>query len=93
MDNSLKLVVLFNATHTQYCILAHNESPEVAQEVVKGNAERGVPMILDQGKAHRAENIESCRACRETVLRQATTTPKPKFSKNFKKTATPAPSK
>ena len=79
MKDQLKLVILLNAVHNQYCVLAHNASAESAQDVVKANAEHGVPMILDQRSRHKTENAIDCRACRETVARAANLQPKPKF--------------
>jgi hypothetical protein len=89
MENNQKLVVLFNATQTEYCVLAHNSTPENAQDVVKLNADRGVPLVLDQHRPHKTESAIDCRTCREIVVQQLKMQPKPKFVRQFTAQAAP----
>ena len=79
----LKLVVVYDRNQNEYSISAHNQTPEQAD----GCAAEWSPylrpacsfIVLDQGRWHRTEQAQDCRACRETVARSAHLEPQPKF--------------
>jgi len=75
----MKLVLLFDAAHNEYCVLAHNSTPENAEDVVKLNADRGTTIVFEQSVSHREPEAARCRTCREIVRRQASIQPLPKF--------------
>lgn len=81
----LHLVVLYDANHNQYSVLAHNQNAEEAKRLVEEQTAAecsGVSLIvLDQAKHHRQQDPERCRACREIVDRKAHISPKPRFTR------------
>jgi hypothetical protein len=81
----LQLVVLYDANHNAYSILAHNRSPEEAQRIVAEQTSAECSgcsvIVLDQLKRHRVGDAERCRACRERVKDAAHVTPQPQFTR------------
>ena len=79
----LKLVVAYDRNRNEYSIAAHNRTPEEADGHVAQWSPHLRPdcsfIVLDQGRRHRTEEAQDCRACRETVARSAHLEPQPKF--------------
>jgi hypothetical protein len=79
----LKLVVAYDRNPNEYSIVAHNRTPEEAEEHVAQWSPHLRPgctfMVFAQARRHRTEEPTDCRACREIVARSAQFEPQPKF--------------
>ena len=79
----LKLVVAYDRNRNEYSLVAHNQTPEEAQAFLdrwSSHLREGhLFCVLDQVKRHAKEDVQICRACRETVVRSAHFEPQPKF--------------
>ena len=79
----LKLVVAYDRNRNEYSLVAHNQTPEEAQSYLdqwsRHLREGNSFIVLDQTKRHVTEKAQSCRACRETVVRAAHLEPQPTF--------------
>lgn len=83
-ETQLNLVIIYNAAENTYALSAHNQPADKAKELVEKfnpHMKSGFTLItLEQKKAHKTEDAQQCRACRETVRRalgsRLTTVPK-----------------
>jgi hypothetical protein len=84
----LKLVVAYDRNRNEYSIAAHNRTPEEADAHVEQWTPHLRPdctfMVLAQSRRHQTEEVEDCRACRDTVARSAHLEPQPKFIRRSK---------
>lgn len=82
-EQSFSLVIIYCAAENTYSLSAHNQTPDKAKELVEKfnpHMKPGFTLItLDQHKAHKTEDAQNCRACRETVRRSSGLQPLPKF--------------
>lgn len=82
-DTKLQLVIIYSASENTYSLSEHNQLPDKATALVEDFNPHMKPgyklMTLDQHKAHKTEDAQNCRACRETVQRSSGLQPLPKF--------------
>ena len=73
-QTKLHLIVLYNAPMNEYSLSAHNQTPEQAEQFVrelKPRLEPGSSLItLDQRAAHKTDEAQSCKTCRERSCRR-----------------------
>lgn len=82
-ETRLQLVIVYNAAESTYSLSEHNQPPDKANALVEEfnpHMKPGYQLItLEQQKAHKAEDAQNCRACRETVRRSSGLQPIPRF--------------
>ena len=78
MENSLKLVTLYDATRNEYTLFRHNLTTDEANDAVRELSARLFGLfVLDQHAKHSAADPEICEACRRDVERTSHVQPKP----------------
>ena len=81
----LKLVVAYDRNRNEYSLVAHNQTPEEAQSFLDRWAQYlrqgSFLLVLDQARRHATEEVQECRACRETVARSDHFARQPKFTR------------
>jgi hypothetical protein len=81
----LRLVIVHDAGNNEYCVSAHNITPEEADALIQEwnqHLVEGCRMLdIAQPKPHRAPTAQECRACRDTVARSSGFDHKPKFKR------------
>jgi hypothetical protein len=81
----LKLIVGYDRNRNEYSLVKHNQTSEEAQSFLdqwtQHVREGHSFIVLGQARPHRTEQVEDCKACRETVARSAHLEPQPKFKR------------
>ena len=81
--SNLKLVIVYDAGKNQYEVSTHNLTPEEADRLIlewNQHLIEGCRLLaITQRRRHQTVNPQECRACRETVSREAHLEPAPKF--------------
>lgn len=81
----LKLVVAYDRNRNEYSLVTHNQQPEEAERLIEQRTHRLRSdcsfIVLAQAMRHRTDEVQDCRACRETVARSAHLEPQPKFKR------------
>ena len=76
-------MVIYNAAESTYSLSEHNQPADKAKSFVEDfnpHMKPGYTLItLEQQKAHKTEDVQQCRACRETVRQKSGLQPIPKF--------------
>jgi hypothetical protein len=82
----LRLIVAYDRNQNEYSLVAHNQSPDDADQFLGKWSphlrESCSFIVLAQVKRHRTEEAQECKACRETVVRSAHLQPQPKFKRS-----------
>ncbi len=91
MDQSLKLLVVYDSQNNQYTISDHNLEEQHATQLVEQwqpHLRSGCSFIaLDQKRRHRTADAQTCRACRDQVKESSGRQPVPRFKKKQEFTA------
>lgn len=81
----LKLIIAYDRDKNEYSVVAHNQTPEEAQNYLEQWARHLRPecsfIVLALAKRHQTEEAQRCRACRETVARSADVPENAKFTR------------
>jgi hypothetical protein len=82
-DTKLHLVIVHNAAEGTYSLSKHNQASDEAKDFVENfnpHMKPGYTLItIEQRRAHKTEDAQQCRACRETVRLRSRLQPIPKF--------------
>jgi hypothetical protein len=85
LSEKLHLVIVYQAAENTYVVTAHNQLSDQAKAFADDfNPETqpgGRLITLEQRRAHKTEDAQTCRACRETVERSSGLQPLPKFTR------------
>lgn len=84
-DTKLHIVIVYHAAENTYVVSAHNQPPDKAKAFIDDfnlETQPGSQLItIEQRRAHKTEDAQTCRACRETVERSSGLQPLPKFTR------------
>ena len=82
-ETKFHLVIVYNAAENTYSLSEHNQPPDKAKQLVEEFNQHMKPgftlITIEQRKVHKTEEVQACRACRETVQRSSGLQPLPKF--------------
>ena len=76
-------MIIYSATENTYALSEHNQPADQAKSLVEDfnpHMKPGYTLIaFEQHKAHKTEDAQQCRACRDTIRQKSGLQPIPKF--------------